>query len=197
MKFIRRHLNNKGITLIELIVAMVVMMVIITAVTAIFIPILQTFQRANNYAEVNALMDNIAAIIMDDISSATEFPTTPALPPVIAGRPDLIPLFRIKTTFFIDYYIQFTNPPGVPANTRGILWRNIPRWDGGDDEPVLALPLNYYKFHDGNQTVFSIINNANMFEFDNGVVTFNLSIHSREGWTREQRYTARPIGLVP
>ncbi|MCL2198590.1 MAG: type II secretion system GspH family protein [Defluviitaleaceae bacterium] len=69
---IKKALNNKGMTLIELIVSMLVFSIIMIAATAIFIPIYRAFERANTFAEANTLLDNIATVIMYDIANATE-----------------------------------------------------------------------------------------------------------------------------
>ena len=183
---IKLLLNSKGITLIEMLIAMVVMIVIMTAVTSIFAPMLQTYQRANNLAEVNTLLDNISALIMDDVASATEFPADPAAPTTIPAG--LTHLFRIRTTFFIDYYLD----------DEGLIWRNIPGWNEGEDEPIELLPRHYYRFW-GDETMFHFEDAADITLANvNGVVTLNLNITNREdGWTRDRLYTARPIGLVP
>ncbi|MCL2820897.1 MAG: prepilin-type N-terminal cleavage/methylation domain-containing protein [Oscillospiraceae bacterium] len=199
---------EKGITLIELLVAMVVMIVIMTAAVSIFAPMYQAYQRANNLAEVNTLLDNISALIMDDVARATDIstvaapvagvglpPNLPAEPatPTSPARPALTGLFRIRTTFFIDYYIDAT----------GILWRNIPNWSSGDDEPLRLLPLHYYRFWGDGQTVFSVDNCELEVELHpvtgdpTGIVTLNLTIASTDGWIRDRLYTARPIGLAP
>jgi prepilin-type N-terminal cleavage/methylation domain-containing protein len=201
LKLIRRIPGNKGVTLIELMLAMLVMAIIMIAATTVFAPMLQAYQRANNLAEVNTLLDNISALIMNDVASATEINPPGRLtappPPAPAG---LTRLFSLRTTHFIDYYID--------AN--GYLWRDVQ----GLDEPLMLLPLHFYKFW-GATTVFRVVVDppapddpadpvgdplTSLVEGANGVVTFTLTIRNQvdgDGWSRTRTYTTRPIGLVP
>ncbi|MCL2663351.1 MAG: prepilin-type N-terminal cleavage/methylation domain-containing protein [Oscillospiraceae bacterium] len=188
MKLIRRIPGNKGVTLIELIIAMLVMAVIMVAATTVFAPMLQAYQRANNLAEVNTLLDNISALIMSDVASATEIfeDGRPTAPPILPN-PDIPAenlniLFSIRTTHFIDYYID----------NSGILWRDAQSLG----EPLRLLPLHFYKFW-GDETVFTVIGAEISLEEDDGIVTLTLTIQSSEGWSRDRIYTSRPIGLVP
>jgi prepilin-type N-terminal cleavage/methylation domain-containing protein len=193
-RFMKLILGNKGVTLIELIMAMLVMAIIMIAATSVFAPMLQAYQRANNFAEANTLLDNISAIIMSDVANATEIThpitlppiiTPPTPPPPLPPIPALTPLFRIKTSHYIDYYIDAT----------GIIWRNIPGWSAGDDIPIELLPRHYYKFR-GAETVFSVTATTGLTnEDEEGTVVLTLQIASIEGWTRDRTYTARPLGL--
>jgi prepilin-type N-terminal cleavage/methylation domain-containing protein len=190
MKLIRRIPGNKGVTLIELIIAMLVMAVIMIAATTVFAPMLQAYQRANNLAEVNTLLDNISALVMSDVASATEIFENgrPDAPDPADIEPDnLTLLFSIRTTHFIDYYID----------DNGILWRDAQSLG----EPLQLLPRHFYKFW-GDETVFSVDGDETSLELDDdtGVVTFTLTIRNQVdggGWSRDRIYTSRPIGLVP
>jgi len=192
MKLIRRIPGKKGVTLIELIIAMLVMAIIMIAATSIFAPMLQAYQRANNLAEVNTILDNISALVMSDVVSATEI-EPPGRPAVLPGG--LTRLFSIRTSFYIDYYID----------NDGILWRDVQSLD----EPSILLPLHFYRFW-GDTTIFRVeVDPADptdpaltRLESDaNGMVTFTLTIRNQvdgiNGWSRSRTYTARPIGLVP
>jgi len=64
--------SKKGLTLIELVVGMVIFGIISTAVAASLAPTLFAFMRANEFAEYNLLLDNIANQILDDLSQSTE-----------------------------------------------------------------------------------------------------------------------------
>jgi prepilin-type N-terminal cleavage/methylation domain-containing protein len=64
--------NKKGLTLVELLIGMVVLGIILTAVSAILIPMMQFQARANELAEQNALLDDLANQIIYDISMAIQ-----------------------------------------------------------------------------------------------------------------------------
>ncbi|MCL2499915.1 MAG: type II secretion system GspH family protein [Defluviitaleaceae bacterium] len=72
---IKRTLNTKGVTLMELIVAMLVFSIIMAAATSAFAPMLNAFRRANNFAEANTLMDNLAMHVLADINNAIRIDT--------------------------------------------------------------------------------------------------------------------------
>ena len=63
--------NKKGVTLIELIVGMVLFTIITTSITAVMVPMLRNYAKANELAECNTLLDNVANQIISDISVAT------------------------------------------------------------------------------------------------------------------------------
>jgi len=181
IKRLKLQLNNKGLSLIELIVAMLVMVTIMIAVTTVFAPMLQTYQRANNLAEVNTLMDNISQLIMNDIASAHEvFETGRTGTPTITSPAGLTLMFSLRTTHFIDYYLD----------TVGTIWIDT----RGAGEPERMLPLHYYRYW-GDGNVFRV-NDATFLNNDNGVVTLTLFIDNiNDGWSRTRIYTARPVTL--
>jgi prepilin-type N-terminal cleavage/methylation domain-containing protein len=69
---LKRVLNQKGITLSELIVTMLVMSIIMLAVTTVFLPMYNAYVNANEMAEINALFNTISALVMDDVENAGE-----------------------------------------------------------------------------------------------------------------------------
>jgi len=166
IKRIRQLFNSKGMTLIELIVSVMVLSVIMIAVTTVFAPILRTFERANNLAEANTLLDNLSALIMDDVAGATG----------ITGGSGT---FSIKTTHEIRYY----------TNTAGILYRSAPGFDG----PVLHKDFYKYRGTAGDETVFSVSAACTYLE---GLVTITLTLTATDGWSLTRDYTARPVGLA-
>jgi len=118
--------DNNGTTLIELVVAIVVLSIIMIMVTAVFAPVIRTFERANNLAEANTLLDNLSALIMNDIGSAT------AIPLISADS------FIVKNVYDVFYYAD-----------NGILYRSA----HGYANPVL--PKDFYKYR-GDDTVFRV-----------------------------------------
>ena len=75
INMIRKLLKSKkGFTLIELIVGLVIFGIISTAVATLLAPTLFAFMRANDFAEYNILLDNIANQIISDLSQSTDEP---------------------------------------------------------------------------------------------------------------------------
>ena len=66
--------SKKGFTLVELLVGLVIFGIISVAVAASLAPTLFAFMRANDFAEYNILLDNIANQIINDLSQSTEEP---------------------------------------------------------------------------------------------------------------------------
>jgi prepilin-type N-terminal cleavage/methylation domain-containing protein len=63
--------SKKGMTLTELIAGMMLFAIITAAVSAVLAPMLRTYARANDLAELNTLLDNLANHIISDLSKAT------------------------------------------------------------------------------------------------------------------------------
>ena len=71
IKRLKQVLNNKGLTMVELLVGLVVFAVIATSVLTILVSSLGTYFRARDYSEINGLMNDISVRIMDNLVSAT------------------------------------------------------------------------------------------------------------------------------
>ena len=184
---IKRALNKKGLTMMELIVGILVLTIILVAVTSIFAPMLRAYQRANNLAEANTILDNLAAFILDDIARAGEIlplddrilgngDVTPPIPPPVI-TPELTISSSALTVIF-DVAIE-------PESGRQILWRE----DVGRlyRSPVLA-PEFYRNTHlDIGWTV----------DRTYCLVTITLRLYSDDGWQRERTYAIRPLALTP
>jgi len=119
--------SKKGFTLIELIVGLVIFGIISTAVATLLAPTLFAFMRANDFAEYNILLDNLANQIISDLTQSTERPT-----PVLTNgseQPDgtwnnvtiTTPAARVRYTV-------------AGTDNRGILVREI----NGDPQPVFT-----------------------------------------------------------
>jgi hypothetical protein len=61
-------------TLMELVVGILMFTIISITVSMLLAPILMSYTRANDFAEYNALLDNIANQLINDISQSTEPP---------------------------------------------------------------------------------------------------------------------------
>ena len=66
--------NKKGMTLIEVIVGIVMFAIISLAISMVLAPTLFAYMRANDFAEYNTLLDNLANQILSDLSQSTETP---------------------------------------------------------------------------------------------------------------------------
>jgi len=162
----KRLFNKKGVTLIEMIVSVFVLSIILVAITTMFIPVLQTYARANNLAEANTLLDNISLLIMEDVANATSVTPGPADPDIVL--PDET-LFTIKTSYYIEYY---TNASGILCRRTGVF-----------DAPLL--PADFYK---KNRVTAACT-------IDSSLVTITLTLYAADGWEHERSYSARPVGL--
>jgi len=165
---ITRLLNSKGVTLMEMILSIMALSIIIIAVTAMFAPIMRFYERANNLAEANALIDNISALVFDDVTNAVS---------VEPGSGT----FTIRTSYNIEYY----------SDSNGILRRRAPGFDG----PVLQRDFYKYKGTGGDETVFSASADCK-FDENTGMVTITLTLTADDGWELTRAYCAKPIGLV-
>jgi type II secretory pathway component PulJ len=142
--------NKKGVTLMELIVGLFLFAVVTTSVAAIVAPILRAHAHASDLAEVNTLLDNLANIIISDLSSATD-----AL--VISGDDDddddenrYEVLIRIDNTNVIYTVEDDENNPNFGALLRSVSV-NAP-------DPVFhpVLPKIFYK----RKSVSFVVNDA-------------------------------------
>ena len=64
--------NNKGFTLAELIVVMVVSSLVLASIAAMLPSILGQYEQANELAERNTMLNNIANQIISDMADATK-----------------------------------------------------------------------------------------------------------------------------
>jgi prepilin-type N-terminal cleavage/methylation domain-containing protein len=171
----KRISNTKGVTMMELIVAMLVFSIIMAAAMSVFAPMLTAFRRANNFAEANTLLDNLAMHVMADINNAVG---NNGIPRTSDDDEDLI----IRTPAQIRYYVE-----------EGHLWREVSAINEGNwvtvREPVL--PAGFYHNHSVRISSFNWVwHPSGLVE-----VTFEIT-HTTDGWARERTYTARPVGLV-
>jgi hypothetical protein len=76
-------------TLMELIVGILMFTIISIVLSMLLAPILSSYTRANDFAEYNALLDNIANQIISDLSQAVPVPDPD--PPNLNTNPDFTP----------------------------------------------------------------------------------------------------------
>ena len=66
--------SKEGMTLTELIVGMVLFAIVAAAASAMLVPMLRIYTKANNLAECNTLLDNVANQIIGDLLESTKEP---------------------------------------------------------------------------------------------------------------------------
>jgi len=171
--------NKKGVTLMEMIVVLFVLSMIMVAVTSIFAPMLQTFRRANNFAEANPIFDNIAMLMLHDINSALE--VRPALQGGASDENEWDVVIQ-TVTHRIAYRMMDDVPSPVTGNTVTVIQRNL--IEIGIIEYLFD--VNFYR---GKRITFEV-------EEHDGLVELTLFMTSPDGWNRERTYVARPPGLA-
>jgi len=166
--------------LTELIVAIMVFTIIMVSVTSVFAPMLRAYSKANNLAEANTILDNTAALIMDDIAGAV----------AVAGLPGISPASRVLPgpgDGFAPWEAELVingSPHRVEyRQTADGLQRRTVTASGG--EWRFLLEPEFYRH--------STIDMG--WDFSDGLVTITLRLISNDGWFRERIYMARPVGL--
>jgi len=170
--------DNRGFTMMELIISMVVLSLITIAVTAVLAPVLQTFERANNLAEANTLLDNLSTIVMNDVANATAIDANPNAVIIDTYGEPVYVIFIIRTSYNISYY----------TDSRGILCKET----FGFREPVLQ--RDFYKYN-GERTVFRIEAGCDVDEAA-GLVTITLTLQADFMQPLTREYTSTPLGLA-
>ena len=166
IKRLLRVLDNKGLTLLELLIALVLFVIITVAATTAFMPTFNTYLKANELAEVNTILDNVSALIMEDVIMAESINITPATPSIATS-------FSINTTHVVYYYMH-----------DGVLTRRA-----GDGDPASGTSLLDQGFF-RNATVTADIDIR-----PDGLVTLTLIMESTDEWSRTREYMARPVRM--
>ena len=175
--------NQRGITMMELVVSLVVISLIMVAVTTVFSPMLLTFRRANNFAEANPMMDNVAMLILDDLIAATGI-----IPPTVeAGNPNNDILSIQKSTHQVQYWVgPFAYDSNFP-----LIGRRIPEDLAPGGVPPHWREIFAPEFYNGKLFTFS----WHWYQ-DTGLVRLTIYLDSPDGWSRYRTYTVRPPGLA-
>jgi prepilin-type N-terminal cleavage/methylation domain-containing protein len=182
---LRRTLNKKGVTLMEMVIALVVLSVILVAVTAVFAPILRTYLITTDYAEGNTILDNIATSILDDLANAIDI--TPATGTTPGNTMTIIFSKNAVGAPTRDVAFHIPNEAGNVNN--GIIMWHEPFVAGSALNPR---PLFHRNFYSGKEVVMSW-----NFDAATGVIELTLEL-AADGWAMEPRtYSARPVGLAP
>ena len=204
---VKRVLNRKGLSLMELVVAIMVFSIIMAVTVSLVGPVLRTFERANNFAEANTMLDNIAAIITADLKSVMRPIPNPAggvLSPIFndPGNPNMI--FGLRAPHNVRYYIGVREVS--PGNSVNVLIRHDTREGIAPDVIAEAGRVFDGGFHRNIDFGFAFdwdewTDNWNAWISDSDplseiVITFTLSLASDHGWNVQRSYTVRPLGLV-
>ena len=158
--------SKKGLTMVELIIGMVILSIIISMATAVMAPMMQFQRQANELAEQNALLDNLANQIVHDMSKAIDKPAQ-------SGNEITIPIG--------------TGGGGNITYTliEGIIWRqqvddnyNVPLLPDGFYRNFIVTVMDINQVPDANGTAY--------------LLTLELS-NDRRTFTRD--YAVRPIAI--
>ena len=145
-----------------------VISLIMVAVTTVFGPMLNAFRRNNRLAEANPMMDNIAMLMLDDLTGANSISND--------GDADTGDVLTITHTAYTVHYRLYN----------GEIQRNIPESDLPGFRPLFDVG-----FYRGNDINFE-------WETDGEYFTLTLTLTSSfDNWTRTREYTVRVVGLVP
>jgi len=117
--------NKKGITLVELIVGLLLLSIIVAAAGSTIAPMLKVYSKANEIAEWNTLLDNIANQMVSELTEMTEAVDIDALPGAGANNISFIAGWRT-----IEYTVE----------ADGMLRKSI-----NSAVPHLVLPADFYK----------------------------------------------------
>jgi len=164
--------STKGFTLIELIVGLVIFGIISVAVSALLAPTLFAFMRANDFAEYNILLDNIANQIISDLSQSTE-------PPVFTeggDQPDATwnDVTIAKPAARVRYTVAGTG-------NRGVLQREI------NGETFNVFTEDFYR-----RKLVSF--KLNTFDENSYILTVRLD-HANGNFEIQREYAVRPLIL--
>lgn len=109
--------SNSGMTLVETIVALLLFTVLATMVSTIMIPVLNTYMRANDLAELTVLVENIGSEIVDDLKQST------ALAEITGGNAIKVKIESNTVEYKIDEGVlkkKFTtNDPSFDVDSHG------------------------------------------------------------------------------
>jgi len=105
-KIFRKVKNNKGLTLIELVVGLIIFGIISVAISMILAPTLFAYMRANDFAEYNALLDNVANHMINDISQITDIIDENELGSWIDGDTNTGVITLLQSTQIIQYTVN-------------------------------------------------------------------------------------------
>lgn len=189
--------SSKGVSLMELVVAMMVFSILVMAVSTVFLPMLQTYYHAVDFAETNPLLDEISNTLLTDINQANAISVVNETD----GRMTLT--LNIKRAGYAAFTVVYSlqpidddnNPVTPPANPALYLYR---AFDG--DPPVLVHDPDYYR---GNFTREKSVNvrylDANNVPLLGGPVLgaffVEVSIVGSGGGSTSRTYAADPLCL--
>jgi prepilin-type N-terminal cleavage/methylation domain-containing protein len=178
----KRLSNNKGVTLVELIVAILVFSVIMAVSLSLVGPVFRAFEHANHFAEANTLLDNVAAVIIADVMSVSGEVVDPIYDPDPID-PDRV--LGLRVPYHIHYYFDGD----------GILMRHALH-DAGGSVPVFDSGFIRDARFPSNARIFQNIRLGLDWELGTDYFAFTLELVADHGTVLERTYTVRPLGMA-
>jgi prepilin-type N-terminal cleavage/methylation domain-containing protein len=166
--------NKKGITLVELMVGLLLLSIIVAAAGSTIAPMLKVYSKANEIAEWNTLLDNLANQMVSDLSEMT------------------VPIEDQPGAGAGPWSDNITFTAGFRTITYAVSKDN-PLWDDGmlERNGILVLPEDFYK----RKIVSFILNDAG----NHGEIAYMLTVRIEpsdgEGATISRDYAVRPLVL--
>jgi hypothetical protein len=179
--------NNQGITMTELIISILVFSIIMMATTSIFTPMLRGFLRASHLSEANTIMDNVAAVMLTDLTMADRI----RLPDAITGSPE--PATDGENDIWINFNL-FNHTRFTAVDGR--IFRDLDEDDDLSDLDNLDEDTLRKKiFDEGFYRNYAV---GFEWEIDDGLVILTIFVSlDFDGlqWERSRVYTVRPMEL--
>ena len=172
--------SKKGFTLMELVVGLVIFGIISVSVAAALAPTLFAFMRANDFAEYNILLDNIANQIISDLSQATEEPEFDEG----SERPGAS--WNSVTITKLAAIVRYTISDGSGDEPPGILMREI-----GSSDPQPVFSEDFYK---RKMVSFKLNTHNAVDEPPSYTLTIRL-VNTAGDFEIEREYAVRPLIL--
>ena len=170
--------NKKGLTLMELIVGMLMFAIIGLTISTSLAPTLMAYMRANDFAEYNTLLDNVANQIISDMTQAREVPQ-------FEQGVWVEDVTRNLTIRMPTHNVTYTVDNGVLQRSRG-----------GEPAPVFA--EDFYKRKDVSFMLTGTGNAASPTSLSLFTLTVRLTERVNVGNTPfelEREYAVRPLML--
>lgn len=184
--------STSGMTLIETIVALLLFAVLAAAITAVLIPVLNSFVRANDLAELTVLVENIGKEITDDLKQSTANATN--IDGIeLSGKSKNISI-KIESNV-VEYQI----PTGSDDNA-GILMKKFGTNDPGFNNTVHGaefFPVFDAKYYRGKTLDITYDVSYGVGGKTDPLYTVKVDITNKDGLTKVvgNTFTARPLVL--
>ena len=171
--------NKKGMTLTELLIGLLLFAIIAAITSALLLPMLRAHTAANEFAEYNTLLDNIANEVIGDLAAAAE-----PLDPV--GWP--IDISEAGDRFSI---VTDGRDIAYAIDADGLLLKDV----DGSEAPVLP-DWFYARGHENDRSVRLTVDRAGSGgEAEETAYILTVTILFGDGESISRAYAARPLVL--